>query len=78
MATLDDSSSDLSIMIDETYEFSAPHFFDFVNGEFEEDKCQAELWFDTALTYAPSRMFLSLTSNLILSLFLFPRFFLVS
>lgn len=78
MATLDDSSSDLSIMIDETYEFSAPRFFDFVNGESEEDKCQAELWFDTALTYAPSRMFLSLTSNLILSLFLFPRFFLVS
>ncbi|KGN43645.1 protein TPX2 [Cucumis sativus] len=55
MATLDDSSSsDLSIMIDETYEFSAPRFFDFVNGESEEDKCQAELWFDTALTYAPS------------------------
>ncbi|KAG7011981.1 Protein TPX2, partial [Cucurbita argyrosperma subsp. argyrosperma] len=54
MATVDDSSSDLSIMIDETYEFSAPRFFDFVNGESEEDKCQAELWFDTALTYAPS------------------------
>ena len=61
MATVDDSSSDLSIMIDEMYEFSAPRFFDFVNGESEEDKCQAELWFDTALTYAPSRMFLSLT-----------------
>ncbi|PON34840.1 TPX [Parasponia andersonii] len=41
-------------MIDEAYEFSAPRFFDFVKGESEEDRLQAELWFDTALTYAPS------------------------
>ncbi|XP_023531076.1 protein TPX2-like [Cucurbita pepo subsp. pepo] len=54
MAPVDDSNSDLSIMIDETYEFAAPRFFDFINGESEEDKCAAELWFDTALTYAPS------------------------
>lgn len=69
MATLDDSNGDLSIMIDETYEFSAPRFFDFINGESEENKCEAELWFDTALTYAPSRTFPSLTSNLILLVF---------
>ncbi|OIW06007.1 hypothetical protein TanjilG_11694 [Lupinus angustifolius] len=41
-------------MIDETYEFSAPRFFDFINGESDEDKSKAELWFDTDLFYAPS------------------------
>ncbi|XP_019449032.1 PREDICTED: protein TPX2-like isoform X2 [Lupinus angustifolius] len=41
-------------MIDDTYEFSAPRFFDFINGESDEDKSKAELWFDTALFYAPS------------------------
>ncbi|KAI4322700.1 hypothetical protein L6164_022370 [Bauhinia variegata] len=41
-------------MIDETYEFSAPRFFDFILGESEEDMCKAELWFETALSYAPS------------------------
>ncbi|XP_030482220.2 protein TPX2 [Cannabis sativa] len=44
----------ISTMIDEAYEFSAPRFFDFVNGESDEDKRKAELWFDTALTHAPS------------------------
>lgn len=71
MATVDDSNSDLAIMIDETYEFSAPRFFDFVHGESEEDKREAELWFETALTYAPSRMFLSLASCLFLLLLAF-------
>lgn len=73
MATLVDDSNgnQQSIMIDETYEFSAPHFFDFVNGESVEDKCEAELWFDTALAYAPSRMFPFLISDLILVLFSF-------
>ncbi|KAJ1375380.1 protein TPX2-like, partial [Sesbania bispinosa] len=41
-------------MIDETYEFSAPRFFDFINGESMEEARRAELWFDTALSYAPS------------------------
>lgn len=41
-------------MIDETYEFSAPHFFDFTNGETEEDQRKAELWFESALSYGPS------------------------
>ncbi|KAG8641368.1 protein TPX2 isoform X2 [Manihot esculenta] len=41
-------------MIDETYEFSAPRFYDFSKGESEEDIRKAELWFDTALSYAPS------------------------
>ncbi|KAL1355885.1 hypothetical protein HN51_007848 [Arachis hypogaea] len=41
-------------MINETYEFSAPRFFDFINGETEEDERRAQLWFDTALSYAPS------------------------
>lgn len=45
-------------MIDDAYEFSAPRFFDFIEGESEEDKRRAELWFDSALTYAPSREFL--------------------
>ncbi|XP_010260277.1 PREDICTED: protein TPX2-like isoform X2 [Nelumbo nucifera] len=41
-------------MIDETYEFSAPRYFDFINGETEEEMQRAELWFETALSYAPS------------------------
>ncbi|MED6113220.1 hypothetical protein PIB30_068815 [Stylosanthes scabra] len=41
-------------MIDEIYEFSAPRFFDFINGETEEEVRRAQLWFDTALSYAPS------------------------
>ncbi|KAK1309026.1 Protein TPX2 [Acorus calamus] len=40
--------------IDEAYEFSAPHFFDFINGETEEDVKKAEHWFVTALTYPQS------------------------
>ncbi|KAL1341349.1 uncharacterized protein [Arachis hypogaea] len=43
-------------MIDETYEFSAPRFFDFINGQTEEDECRAQQWFDTALSYAPSHI----------------------
>ncbi|KAH7576964.1 hypothetical protein JRO89_XS01G0183400 [Xanthoceras sorbifolium] len=41
-------------MIDEAYEFSAPRFFDFIKGESEEETRKAELWFDSALAYAPS------------------------
>ncbi|XP_057505719.1 protein TPX2-like [Actinidia eriantha] len=51
MAMVDESSV---FMIDEAYEFSAPRFFDFMNGESEEDMGKAELWFETALSYAPS------------------------
>uniref|UniRef100_A0A5B7AV34 Protein TPX2 n=1 Tax=Davidia involucrata TaxID=16924 RepID=A0A5B7AV34_DAVIN len=51
MAVVDDSNV---FIIDETYEFSAPRFFDFINGESEEDMRKAELWFDTALSCAPS------------------------
>ncbi|KAK2988497.1 hypothetical protein RJ640_014510 [Escallonia rubra] len=51
MAVVDDSSG---LMIDEPYEFSAPRFFDFIEGETEEERRKAELWFDTALSYAPS------------------------
>lgn len=42
-------------IIDETYEFSAPRFFDFTKEESEGDIRRAELWFHTALSYAPSR-----------------------
>ncbi|KAJ0052364.1 hypothetical protein Pint_02297 [Pistacia integerrima] len=42
------------VMIDETYEFSAPRFFDFIKGESDEEMQKAELWFDKALSYAPS------------------------
>ncbi|GLT86859.1 hypothetical protein SLE2022_049730 [Rubroshorea leprosula] len=50
----DESSSASITMIDEVYEFSAPRFFDFIKGESEEDTREAELWFDNALSYAPS------------------------
>lgn len=46
------------VIIDETYEFSAPRFFDFIRGETDEEMQKAELWFDKALSYAPSRTIL--------------------
>ncbi|XP_074276097.1 protein TPX2 isoform X2 [Silene latifolia] len=49
-----EDSSTSAVMIDEIYEFSAPRFYDFVNGETDEDARIAQLWFDTALSYAPS------------------------
>ncbi|GLU06390.1 hypothetical protein SLE2022_234300 [Rubroshorea leprosula] len=56
MAVAADESSRSSIitMIDEVYEFSAPRFFDFIKGESEEEARRAELWFESALSYAPS------------------------
>ena len=44
------------MLVDETYEFSAPKFYDFVKGESDEDSRNAELWFDVTASYAPSRM----------------------
>ncbi|CAN8311148.1 unnamed protein product [Cochlearia groenlandica] len=41
-------------VIDEAYEFSAPRWFDFVNGETEDESRQAEIWFESALSCAPS------------------------
>ncbi|URE11401.1 Cell cycle regulated microtubule associated protein [Musa troglodytarum] len=42
------------LLMDEAYEFSAPRFYDFINGETEEYIKRAELWFETSLSYAPS------------------------
>nr|XP_043612372.1 protein TPX2 [Erigeron canadensis] len=41
-------------VVDPDYEFSAPRFFDFIQGETQDQILHAQLWFDTALTYAPS------------------------
>ncbi|KAB2603338.1 protein TPX2 [Pyrus ussuriensis x Pyrus communis] len=38
--------------VDDTYEFSAPRFFDFIKDESEGNKRKAKLWFDCALAYA--------------------------
>nr|KYP58808.1 hypothetical protein KK1_014230 [Cajanus cajan] len=51
---LTEETAGATTVIDQTYEFSAPRFFDFVKGESDEDANKAELWFDTALSYAPS------------------------
>ncbi|XVE66174.1 hypothetical protein DITRI_Ditri08aG0059200 [Diplodiscus trichospermus] len=51
---MDESSGTTMTMIDELYEFSAPRFFDFMKEESEEERRKAELWFETALSYAPS------------------------
>ncbi|KAL4271682.1 hypothetical protein GQ457_13G006360 [Hibiscus cannabinus] len=48
------NESTATAAIDELYEFSAPCFFDFMKGESEEETRNAELWFRTALSYAPS------------------------
>ncbi|KAI4333942.1 hypothetical protein L6164_018690 [Bauhinia variegata] len=53
MAVAEETGGTIAVM-DETYEFSAPRFFDFILGESEEDTRKAELWFETALSYAPS------------------------
>ncbi|CAK7322742.1 unnamed protein product [Dovyalis caffra] len=42
------------MLVDETYEFSAPKFYDFAKGESDEDSRNAELWFDVTESYAPS------------------------
>lgn len=44
-----------SVVMDDDYEFSAPRFYDFINGETDEDKRNAELWFEISISYAPSR-----------------------
>ncbi|ESQ44573.1 hypothetical protein EUTSA_v10003404mg [Eutrema salsugineum] len=40
--------------IDESYEFTAPQWYDFLNEETKRDKQQSELWFDSAKCYAHS------------------------
>ncbi|PHT62856.1 Protein TPX2 [Capsicum annuum] len=45
-----------SLVMDDDYEFSAPKFYDFINGETEEEKRKAELWFENEINYAPSHM----------------------
>ena len=54
MAVADGTCGGGTTIIDETYEFSAPRFFDFTKGETDDDIRKAELWFHTALSYAPS------------------------
>jgi hypothetical protein len=54
MAVAEETGGGTTI-IDETYEFSAPRFFDFMKGESDDEIRRAELWFHTALSYAPSR-----------------------
>ncbi|MCE2056107.1 hypothetical protein HAX54_044055, partial [Datura stramonium] len=49
-----DGKDDPNFVTDEIYEFSAPRFYDFINGETEEDMRKAELWFDITSSYAPS------------------------
>lgn len=53
MSVPDDQNT---FVIDETYEFSAPKFYDFVDEETEEETRKAELWFQITRSYAPSRM----------------------
>ncbi|KAG9439196.1 hypothetical protein H6P81_019361 [Aristolochia fimbriata] len=43
-----------ALQIDDAYEFSAPKFYDFINGETEEEMRAAELWFQRDHSYAPS------------------------
>ncbi|CAG7867621.1 unnamed protein product, partial [Brassica rapa] len=40
--------------IEQTYEFCAPRWFDFVIGETDDEARRAELWFESALSCAPS------------------------
>lgn len=47
-------SSITAFQMDETYEFCAPRFFDFMKEETQEEIQKTEMWFETALSYAPS------------------------
>ena len=40
-----------NFQIELDYEFSAPHFFDFIQGETKEEAQQAKGWFETTSTY---------------------------
>ncbi|CAN6565099.1 unnamed protein product [Malus baccata var. baccata] len=42
------------MIVNDTYEFSAPRIFDFIKEKSEDDRHKVELWFDCALAYAPS------------------------
>lgn len=55
MAVLEESLSMNLFVIDNVYEFSAPRFYDFLREETDEDIRKAELWFENAHSYAPSR-----------------------
>ncbi|KAJ0448270.1 putative TPX2 central domain-containing protein [Helianthus annuus] len=44
----------VDVIIDPDYEFRAPKFYDFVKGETDDQIRETQLWFDTALAYAPS------------------------
>lgn len=72
-SNMDESSGATTTIVDELYEFSAPRFFDFIKGELEEETRKAELWFETALTYAPSRMFYFSFSFLFISFILYVK-----
>uniref|UniRef100_A0A1J3FXB3 Protein TPX2 n=1 Tax=Noccaea caerulescens TaxID=107243 RepID=A0A1J3FXB3_NOCCA len=52
--TEESTGSAVTAMIDQTYEFLAPRWFDFINGETEDEARRAELWFLSALSCAPS------------------------
>uniref|UniRef100_A0A7N0UPA6 Targeting protein for Xklp2 n=2 Tax=Kalanchoe fedtschenkoi TaxID=63787 RepID=A0A7N0UPA6_KALFE len=54
MSTVAEDPKGGTVITDELYEFSAPQFFDFTVGESKEEMRKAELWFHTALSYAPS------------------------
>ncbi|KAK8952736.1 Protein TPX2 [Platanthera guangdongensis] len=43
-----------NLQIDETFEFCAPRFFDFLNEETAEQISEVESWFETSLSDAPS------------------------
>ena len=44
--------------IDLDYEFDAARFFDFTREESPAEARETELWFESALSYPPSRQFL--------------------
>ncbi|KAL1560663.1 protein TPX2-like [Salvia divinorum] len=52
MAAVEESSN--LFVVDEAYEFSAPRFHDFMAEETDDEVRRAELWFENALTHAPS------------------------
>ncbi|KAI5652483.1 hypothetical protein M9H77_29670 [Catharanthus roseus] len=55
MADVEDPITATSVCtIDEAYEFSAPKFYNFMVGETEAEVREAEMWFESKCSYAPS------------------------
>lgn len=58
--TEEQTAGSAKTMIDETYDFTAPQWYNLENEETKLDEQRSELWFESATSYDSSRTFFSL------------------